>query len=70
MTIPGTIVDLVEIAHGEFAENILRKDFTPSEMVAILKAVRPVEEKAAKERQKQSKGRGKKKEKRSAISFS
>jgi ParB family chromosome partitioning protein len=58
--VPVHIVDLEEIVRGEFIENLVRKDFLPSEAVAIAEAVRPLEEKGAKERQRLSKGRGKK----------
>src|SRR5215467_8213213 len=36
--IPATVVDLDNIARGEFAENAIRKDFTLSEAVAIKRA--------------------------------
>jgi N6-adenosine-specific RNA methylase IME4/ParB-like chromosome segregation protein Spo0J len=49
-TIPVTVVDLDEIARGEFAENAVRKDFTLSEAVAIKRALEPLEKAAAKER--------------------
>jgi hypothetical protein len=45
---------------GEYAENSFRKDFTPSEAVAIKQALEPAERVAAKQRQRKSKGRGKK----------
>lgn len=48
--VPVTVVDLAEIARGEFAENAQRKDFTPSEAVAIARALEPIEKEAAKER--------------------
>jgi ParB family chromosome partitioning protein len=40
-TIDATVVDIDKIAHGEYAENMDRKDFTWAEAVAILKEVRP-----------------------------
>jgi ParB/RepB/Spo0J family partition protein len=49
-TIPVTVVDLDEIARGEFAENAVRKDFTLSEAVAIKRALEPIERVKAKER--------------------
>jgi len=49
--IPATVVDLQEIARGEFAENEIRKDFTWSERVEILQSIKPVEKEAAKQRQ-------------------
>ena len=51
---PVNVVDLDEIVEGEFAENIIRKDFTPSEMVAIKRAIEPDIRGAAKERQKEA----------------
>lgn len=38
-TILARIVNVVSIASGEYAENEIRKDFTPSERVAIAKAI-------------------------------
>jgi DNA modification methylase len=38
-TILARIVDVTSIIAGEFAENEIRKDFTPSERVAIAKAI-------------------------------
>src|ERR1017187_10076260 len=38
-TILARIVDLTSIINREFAENEIRKDFTPSERVAIAKAI-------------------------------
>jgi len=60
--IEATVRDLTdaEIVRAEFSENIHRKDFTLSEAVAIKRALEPLEKAAAKERQRQSKGRGKK----------
>jgi N6-adenosine-specific RNA methylase IME4 len=51
-TIPVTVVDLNQVARGEFAENAVRKDFTLSEAVAIKRALEPCERAAAKERQR------------------
>jgi ParB family chromosome partitioning protein len=48
--IPVTVVDLDEIARGEFAENAVRKNFTLSEAVAVKRALEPLEKAAAKER--------------------
>ena len=39
-TIAARIVDLPSIAAGEYAENAVRKDFTPSERLAIAEAIR------------------------------
>jgi ParB/RepB/Spo0J family partition protein len=49
-TVPVTVVDLEAISLGEFAENACRKDFTPSEIAAIAKVVRPIEEQKAHQR--------------------
>ena len=56
--IPVTVVDIEKIALGEYAENVERKDFTYAEAVKIWRAVRSIEEKAAKERQRTGKGAG------------
>jgi protein gp37 len=56
--IHATVIDLDAVVRGEFAENMLRKDFTPSEMVAIADALEPVERAKAKEREREG-GRGK-----------
>ena len=45
--IPVRIVDLEEIVRGEFAENSDRKDFLPSEIEAIRRAMAPKEIAAA-----------------------
>ncbi len=49
--IPATVVDLPSIIRGECDENLIRKDFTPTEAAAIAKELEPLERKAAKERQ-------------------
>ena len=49
--IPVRRLDLADLVRGEYAENAIRKDFTPSEAVAIAKALKPYEKKAAAERQ-------------------
>jgi ParB/RepB/Spo0J family partition protein len=49
--IPVTVVDIDRIVRGELAENAARKDFLPSEIDAIRRALEPVEKAAAKERQ-------------------
>jgi ParB family chromosome partitioning protein len=49
--VPVTVIDLDAVVRGEFAENSLRKDFTPSEMVAIADAIEPLERAQAKHRQ-------------------
>ena len=48
--IPATIVDLDAVVRGEFAENAHRKDFLPTEIDAIRRALEPVEKAAAKAR--------------------
>lgn len=50
-SIPVTVVDLAEIVRGEQAENTCRLDFTPSEAVAIARALEPLEREAARQRQ-------------------
>ena len=49
--IPVTEVNLAEVVRGELAENAARKDFLPSEIEAIRRALQPGEKAAAKERQ-------------------
>ena len=52
--IPVTVVDLEAVVKGECAENFARKDFTPSEIVAIRRTLEPLIEQMkieAKERQ-------------------
>lgn len=53
-----TIIDIEQIARGEHAENVERKDFTLSEAVAIAEALEGQEKVAAKERQAASGGKG------------
>lgn len=48
--IPVTVIDLDAIVRGECDENQRRKDWTPTEAVAIAKALEPMEREAAKER--------------------
>jgi ParB/RepB/Spo0J family partition protein len=50
-SIPVTVVDLVEIARGEFAENAESKDFLPTAIDAIRRALEPTAKTAAKGRQ-------------------
>jgi hypothetical protein len=47
-----------EMVRAEFSENTHRKDFTPSEAVAIMRALLPAEEAAAKERQSATLNKG------------
>lgn len=49
--IPATIIDLQSVLDGERAENVQRKDWTPSEAVAIGRELEPMEREAAKDRQ-------------------
>ncbi len=51
-SVPVTYVDLENIVRGEYAENAFRKDFLPSEIDAIRRAIEPSERAAAKERQR------------------
>jgi ParB family chromosome partitioning protein len=55
-TVPVTFVDLKEVIRGEFAENAHRKNFLPSEIDAIRRALLPMENAAAKERQRKHGG--------------
>jgi N6-adenosine-specific RNA methylase IME4 len=55
-SVPVTVVNLKEVIRGEFAENAHRKDFLPSEIEAIRRAVLPLEKAAAKERQRHHRG--------------
>jgi ParB/RepB/Spo0J family partition protein len=57
--VPVNVVDLTEIVRGEYAENAHRKDFLPSEIDAIRRAIEPIERAAAKANQRLG-GRGKK----------
>ena len=50
--IPVTIVPLDDIVRGELAENAERKDFLPSEIDAIRRALEPIEKAAAEQRMK------------------
>lgn len=49
--VPVHVVPLAEIVRGECQENTARKDFLPTEWVAIAEAVKPLLEEAAKARQ-------------------
>ena len=50
-TVPARVIDLDDLVRGEHAENVVRKDFTPSEAVAIGEALELLEREAARERQ-------------------
>ena len=52
--IPATVLDLDQIARGEYAENFFRKAFTPSEFADIADLLEPIERHAAKQRQKEA----------------
>jgi N6-adenosine-specific RNA methylase IME4 len=49
--IPVTVVDLLQAARGEAHENLVRKDLLPSEIVALKRAIEPLERRDARERQ-------------------
>jgi DNA modification methylase len=49
--VPVRVIDLKNIAEGEFHENVARKDFTPSEVAGIARALRPMIEDRARQRQ-------------------
>lgn len=49
--VPVTIVDLYQAARGEAHENFVRKDLLPSEIVALKRAIEPLERRAARQRQ-------------------
>jgi ParB family transcriptional regulator, chromosome partitioning protein len=55
-SVPVTYVNLKEVVRGEFAENAYRKDFLPSEIEAIRRALEPYEKEAAKECQRKHGG--------------
>ncbi len=49
--VPVTVVDLLQAARGEAHENFVRKDLLPSEIVALKRAIEPLERRAARQRQ-------------------
>jgi N6-adenosine-specific RNA methylase IME4/ParB-like chromosome segregation protein Spo0J len=49
--IPVTVVDLYQAVRGEAHENLVRKDLLPSEIVALKRAIEPLERREARERQ-------------------
>src|SRR6202162_162047 len=49
--LPVTVVDLYQAARGEAHENLVRKDLLPSEIVALKRAIEPLERRAARQRQ-------------------
>src|ERR1700733_10269141 len=46
-----TVVDLYQAARGEAHENFVRKDLLPSEIVALKRAIEPLERREARQRQ-------------------
>src|SRR5450432_3381000 len=51
LEVPVTVVDLYQAARGEAHENFVRKDLLPSEIVALKRAIEPLERKVARQRQ-------------------
>ena len=49
--VPVTVVDLLQAARGEAHENLARKDLLPSEIVALKRAIEPLERREARQRQ-------------------
>ncbi len=49
--VPVTVVDLYQAARGEAHENLVRKDLLPSEIVALKRAIEPLERREARQRQ-------------------
>jgi N6-adenosine-specific RNA methylase IME4/ParB-like chromosome segregation protein Spo0J len=49
--VPVTVIDLRQVVLGEQHENLARKDLLPSEIVALKRAVEPLEREAARQRQ-------------------
>ena len=49
--VPVTVVDLLQAARGEAHENFVRKDLLPSEIVALKRAIEPLERREARQRQ-------------------
>jgi hypothetical protein len=56
--VPVHVVDLDEVARGEFHENVHRKNFLPSEIYSILREVEPIERALAEQRKKAGLKRG------------
>lgn len=54
--VPARVVDLDDPLQAELDENTARKDFTPTEIAAIARAMREREEEAARERQREHAG--------------
>src|ERR1700686_5445030 len=49
--VPVTVVDLYQAARGEAHENFVRKDLLPSEIVALKRAIEPLERRGGRHRQ-------------------
>src|ERR1700682_2704817 len=49
--VPVTVVDLLPAARVEAHENFVRKDLIPSEIVALKRAIEPLERRESRERQ-------------------
>src|ERR1700681_5063024 len=49
--VPVTVVDLYQAARGEAHENFVRKDLLPSEIVALKRAIEPLQRRDARARQ-------------------
>jgi hypothetical protein len=58
--VPVTVVNLTNIVRGALSENSFRKDFLPSEINAIRREIEPLEQAAARERQRAGLKRGQK----------
>ncbi len=58
--VPVRVIDVNEVVRGEYAENVIRKDFSPSEIVAIAKTLEVMEREASKARQRATQFSGKK----------
>src|SRR5205085_2691915 len=49
--VPVTVVHLLQAARGEAHENFVRKELLPSEIVALKRAIEPLERREARQRQ-------------------
>src|ERR1035437_1094926 len=49
--VPVTVVDIYQAARGEAHENFVRKDLLPSEIVALKRAIEPLERRGARGQQ-------------------
>ena len=57
--VPVRVVEIADVVRGEHDENVVRKDFMPSEAVAIARALEPTARQAAYERQRATRFAGK-----------